>query len=131
MKTLSPLEIESLLGIRPCTEHPLDILGYGYTTEGARRFRAEKPDFQPQLVEHVHRVLAEQGVFPPAVDRQNPELATFIVLDQGWFRLSTMEEIGVGRFERFFSPPMSAKDAAEDYVRRVANPDYISRRKRR
>jgi hypothetical protein len=62
MKTLSTEDIEFLLGVRASELHPLDILGYGYTSEGARRFRDEHPDFVPQIIAHVQSVLRTAGV---------------------------------------------------------------------
>jgi hypothetical protein len=82
MKTLSPDEIECLVGARPSSAHPLDILGYGYTSEGARRFRAEKPDFLPQIVAHVESVLVEGGVFPEGANPDNPGFGTFITVTE-------------------------------------------------
>ena len=36
-----------------------------------------------------------------------------------------MEEIGFSRYERMLSSPMSEAQAVRDYIRRVANPDYV------
>lgn len=125
MKTLSPDEIECLVGARPANVHPLDILGYGYTTEGARRFRAEQPDFLPQIVAYVQSVLVRGGVFPEGTNPDDPGFRTFIYGDGKSFRLSRMEESGVGRYERISTGPLSATEAIHAYVRRAANPDYV------
>ena len=125
MKTLSPDEIECLMGARPSNDHPLDILGYGYTSEGARRFRTEHPDFLPQIVAYVESVLVRGGVFPEGTNPDDPGFRIFIHSDGTSFRLSSMEEIGVGRYERISTGRLSAADAIRAYVRRVANPDYV------
>src|SRR5579864_2427135 len=100
MKTLSANEIEFLLGIRGSKDHPLDILGYGYTSEGAERFRRERPDFLPQIVAYVQSVLRQTGVFPKDTDPENAGYRTFIRRADGSFTISKMEEIGFSRYER-------------------------------
>ncbi len=125
MKTLSPDEIECLLGVQLSIDHPLDILGYGYTSEGVRRFRNERPCFLPQIVEYVRSVLTAEGIFPRATDPNNPGLKTFIRGDRGSFSISSMEEIRYGKYQRLTTDPMSESEAIHTYIRLVANPDYI------
>ena len=125
MKTLSPNDIECLLGVRACKEHPLDVLGYGYTSEGARQFRIEQPDVLPQLVAHVRSVLRAEGLFPKGTVPAEAGYRTFILADGASFRVSSMQEIGLSRFERILSNPMSEAEAIREYIRRVANPDYV------
>ncbi len=125
MKTLSPDEIECLVGARPSNVHPLDMLGYGYTSEGTRRFRAEKPDFLPQIVAHLQSVLVRVGVFPEGINRDDPGFKTFIYTDGTSFRISSMAEVGVSRYERVSTGPLSETEATHEYIRKVANPDYI------
>lgn len=125
MKTLAPDEIEVLLGLRPSHDHPLEILGYGYSSEGARSFRAERPNFLPQVVAYVQRVLAEAHLFPQGIDRDNPGTRTFIYGDGVLFRVSSVEEVGIGRYERISTGPLSEMEAVQAFIRKVANPDYI------
>jgi hypothetical protein len=125
MKTLCPDEIECLLGVRASDFHPLDILGYGYSSEGARRFRAEQPDFLPQIAAYVRCVLERQRIFPKETDPGNPGYRTFIRADGVSFRISSMEEIGFSRYERLSTDPMPETEAIQEYIRRVANPDYV------
>src|ERR1700722_2906760 len=125
MKILSPDEIDSLLEVRPTDAHPLDILGYGYTTEGADKFRAEQPNFVPQIAAYVHRVLESVGIFPPDIDLAAAGYRTFIRKTGKVFEVSSMEEIGSSRFERFATGPFSEQEAVRKYIERVTNPDYI------
>ena len=122
MKTLSTKEIESLLGIPGSGDHPLEILGYGYTSEGARRFRTERPDFVPQIVAHVQSILRAADIYPRDTDPGDAGWWTFIRHDGGSFTISSMEEIGFGRFERIVSEPMSETAAIREFIRRAANP---------
>jgi hypothetical protein len=126
LKTLSEAEIESLLGIRKTADHPLDVLGYGFTTEGQKRFHSEHPNFYPQIAEYVKTVLRREGVFPSDTDVANPGLRTFIRADGSMFRISTLEETGLSRYERITSRALSEREAIREYVRQVANPDYIA-----
>ena len=125
MKTLSPDEIECLLGIRATNDHPLDILGYGYSSEGARRFRTEQPDFLPQIAAYVQSVLLREGIFPKGTNPGDPGWRTFIRADGASFRISSMEEIGFSRYERIFTDAMPETEGIREYIRRVANPDYV------
>jgi hypothetical protein len=125
LKTLTPDEIESLLQARPSARHPLDILGYGYTSDGARRFRTERPDFSPQIIAHIESVLRASGIFPPHVDRDDPGAATFIYADGSSFRVSSLEEVGLSRYQRLSSEPLPERKAILAYIRGVANPDYV------
>ena len=125
MKTLAPGEIEALLGVRHSHDHPLDILGYGFTSEGARRLRAERPDFLPQIVAYMQGVLATAGVFPEGAKRDNPEMTTFVYRDGASFKVSSTEEAGIGRYERVSTGPLSEMEALHAFIRRVTNPDYV------
>ena len=125
MKMLTPSEIECLLGIRGSADHPLDILGYGYTSEGARRFRAERPDFLPQISAYVQSSLQKMGIFPSVIDPENPGFRTFIRADRGLFRISSMEETGLSRYERIITDLMPETEAINEYIRRVVNSDYV------
>ncbi len=125
MKTLSDLEIECLLGIQSTTDHSLDILGYGFSTDGTRRFRFERPNFYPQLAWFIERVLSETPIFPSRINPNDPGFSTFIRANNSGFCVSALEEIGVGRYERILSPTLSKQEAIREYVHRVVNPDYI------
>ena len=125
MKILSSDEIDCLLGIRATGAHPLDILGYGYSSDGADRFRAEKPDFLPQIVAQVRTVLARDGIFPAQTNPVDAGCRTFIRADGALFRISSMEEVGLSRFERITTDPMPEAEAIHEYIRKVANPDYV------
>ncbi len=125
MKTLSPFEIECLLGIRNTDAQPLDILGYGSTPEGARRFRAEQPDFLPQLVHYIERGLDREGIFPTGTDPADLGLTTCLVAEGELYRMSSMDPVAPGKLERFTTCLMPENEAIQEYIRRVANPEYI------
>src|SRR5205085_9617598 len=116
---------ESLLQARPNDRHPLDILGYGYTSDGACRFRTERPDFSPEIIAHIESVLRASSIFPPHVDRDDPGSTTFIYTDGSSFRVSSVEEVGLARYQRLLSEPMNQKDAIIAYIRSVANAEYV------
>jgi hypothetical protein len=125
VKILSTEEIECLLRIRASDDHPLEILGYGYTSDGARRFRAEQPDFLPQIAAYVQSVLQTAGIFPRDTDPENAGFRTFIRRDGGLFTLSSVEDVSLSRYERIRSAPMSEAVAIGEYIRHVVNPDYV------
>jgi hypothetical protein len=125
MKVLSADQIECLLGLHASGEHPLDILGYGYTSEGARRFRTEQPDFFPQVAAYVQSVLQMAGIFPRDTNPDDAGYRTFVRQDGSMFTISSVEEVGLSRYERIRSAPMSEAAAIREYVRRVVNADYV------
>lgn len=127
---LSTEQIEYLLGVRASDTHPLEILGYGHTSEGAQRFRAEQPDFMPQLIAHVRSVLSMEGIFPKGTVPDDLGEKTIIRTEGEMFVVSSMEEAGVGRYERISTRPMPDIEAIHEYIRRVANPDYVRPPKR-
>lgn len=123
---LSTEQIEYLLGVRASDTHPLEILGYGHTSEGAQRFRAEQPDFMPQLIAHVRSVLSMEGIFPKGMVPNDLREKTIIRTEGELFIVSSMEEVGVGNYERVSTRPMTEIEALHEYIRRVTNPDYVS-----
>lgn len=127
---LSQEQIEYLLGVRASKTHPLDVLRYGHTSEGVRRFRAEQPDLLPQLVAHVRSVLAKESIFPKGTVPDDLGEKTIIRTEGEMFVVSSMEEAGVGRYERISTRPMPEIEAIHEYIRRVANPDYVRPPKR-
>jgi hypothetical protein len=64
MVSLRYQDVLELLGCAKSDRHPLEILGYDYSTRGARRFRAEQPDFVPQVCQLIQMSLDETGSFP-------------------------------------------------------------------
>lgn len=125
MKELSPAEIECLLGIRKSDDHPLDIFGYGFTTEGARQFRAERPNFFPQIAAYVRCILARDGIFPSDTNFNDLGCRTFIQADGAAYRISSVEEICCMGYERIITDSMPESKAIHEYIRKVTNPDYI------
>ncbi|MEO5917835.1 MAG: hypothetical protein ABIS50_26620 [Luteolibacter sp.] len=130
MKTLTANEIEELLGVRPTSEHPLDILGFGFTTEGAVRFRAEHPDFLPQVKAHIRQQLGVSGHFPERIDAEDSEHRTFIRKVASGYLMSSEEEIGLYRYAPVVTEFDSEDQAISAYVERVANPDYLATKSR-
>ena len=125
LKKLTANDIECLLGVRKSDQHILELLGYGYSTEGQKRFRAERPDTYQQISEHLAAVLEKNGLFPASIDPHNPGSATFIQRMGSLYKISSLEEIGIGKEKRFEGEFMTLGDAIRAYVRRCANPDYI------
>ena len=125
MKTLTANEIEELLGIRTTNEHPLDILGFGFTTEGAARFRAERSDFLPQVKAHIRQQLEASGRFPAGVDVEDPGHRSFIRKVAIGYLMSSEEEIALHRYARIVTELASEDQAISAYLERAANPDYL------
>lgn len=125
MKKLSVSEVDSLLGLHSTRDHPLDIFGYGFTTEGASRFRVERPDFLPQIVEHVRSILRSAGEFPSGLEVESGNEQAFVRGEGEWFFVSSMEEVSLGCFKRIHAGPMSETDAIRTYLQKMLNADYF------
>jgi hypothetical protein len=126
LKTLTANEIEELLGVRATNDHPLDILGFGFTTEGVERFRAEHPDFFPQVKAHIRQQLAVCGHFPEGIDAEDSDHRTFIRKMSSGYLMSSEEEIALYRYEPVVTEFDSEDQAISAYVERVASSDYLS-----
>ena len=125
MIALSTSDIESLIGAKADDRHPLEIMGYDFTSEGVRRFREEKPDFLPQIRDHIRTVLLTASIFPAHTNKEEPGWATFIESSGHKHTLSRIEEIGVGRYDRFKTEYISQEEAIDSFLRQVCNPDYL------
>jgi len=126
LKKLTATEIECLLGIRESDQHALELLGYDFTTKGQKRFKSERPNPFQQISEYIASALQTGDTFPVGMDLQNPGAATFILRVGVSFKISSLEEIGIGKYQRFESDAMTQGEAIRKYVREVANPDYIA-----
>lgn len=126
MKTLSADDILSLVGARVDDRHPLEIIGYDLTSEGARRFREEKPDFVPQITAHIQEMLSTHGIFPKDTNLEEPGWRAFIQKTETGFRMSWVAEVGTSRFDRLQKDYKAADAAIHDYLLEVCNPDYVS-----
>lgn len=89
-------------------------------------FKAEQPNIFLQISQHIGAALQSFGKFPEGIDPGNPGAATFILRTRGSFKISSLEEIGIGKYQRFESDAMTQANAIREYVRRVGNPDYIA-----
>jgi hypothetical protein len=125
MNALSIGDLESLIGVRPDDRHPLEIMGYDYTDEGVRAFRRDRPDFLPQIREHIQAILRADSIFPSDTNRDAPGWQSFIESAGRRFALSTVEEVGVGRYDRFRTEFNTEEEAIEAFLNRVCNPDYL------
>lgn len=126
MKTLKANEIEKLLRVCQTNEHPLDILGFGFTTEGAIRFRAEQPNFLPQVKAHIRQQLAVYGHFPEGAHTEDSEHRTFIKKLASGYLMSSEEEVALYRYVPVVTEFDSEDQAISAYVERVASSDYLS-----
>jgi hypothetical protein len=100
-------------------------MGYDFTSEGVRRFREEKPDFLPQVRDHIRAILLADAIFPSDTNRDDPGWRSFIESSGDRYTLSTVEEVGVGRYDRFRKDFSSQEEAIEQFLQRVCNPDYL------
>ncbi|MBE2179470.1 MAG: hypothetical protein IAE97_03280 [Chthoniobacterales bacterium] len=125
MKTLSENDILSLVGARPDDRHPLEIIGYDFTSEGVRRFREEKPNFLPQMKKHIQESLLASGIFPQDTNPEDPGWRAFIQRSGSQYKMSWVAEVGTSRFDRFSTDHKSIDAAIHDYLLEVCNPDYV------
>lgn len=126
MVTLSEQDLLELLGYTATDRHPLEILGYEYSTRGAGQFRRERPDLLSQACRLIEASLEEAGSFPR--DPGAEVLAAGIYLERrpdGMISLHRDVEVGIGQTARAHVDFVSPRDASLELLRRLGDPAYL------
>ena len=103
----------------------MDSLGFGFTSEGIRKFRAENPDVYPQVAHYIRTQLEKHGVFPKSTNLKEPGFDVFIQKQELRYILGFMKEVGMGQFVPHKGSFGTQDEAIRAYVSMVANPDYL------
>jgi hypothetical protein len=93
MTNLSYQDALELLRYENSGRHPLEILGYEYSTRGSNRFREDRPNVVSQIERLIRESLEEAGVFP----REHPGGDSLERLAGGVIVLHTSAEISVSQ----------------------------------
>jgi hypothetical protein len=126
MATLGYRDVLELLGYVAGDRHPLEILGYGYSTRGVQRFRAERPNFLPQVCQLIEASLAEAGSFPREPGEDVLKEGTYLERrPDGVVVLNTSVEVGISRTARVQMDFTSSQHAVMELIRRVGNSAYL------
>jgi len=125
MVSLSNQDALELLGYTATQRHPLEILGFEYSTRRAKEFRQERPNLAPRLRQLIEDSLEETGLFPrePSED----VLQEGIYLERrsdGVTALHMTVEVGISQTRRVRCDFSSIQDAISELLRRVADPAY-------
>jgi len=124
--TLTYLDLIELLRIVPTKRHPLEILGYEYSTRGARQFRQDRPDFLPQAYRLIEQSLQETGSFPrnphPGVDWVGSMLES---RPDGRITVFSSAEITVFETIRTRCDFLSVHEAIYEVLRKTADRAYL------
>ena len=67
-----------MLGYTHIDEHPLEFLGYEYSTRGREQFGEERPDIEPVLRDAIYHDIQHGGVFPSQYRVRPPQCGVFI-----------------------------------------------------
>jgi hypothetical protein len=124
--TLTYRDLIELLRIVPTKRHPLEILGYEYSTRGALQFRQDCPDFLPQAYRLIEQSLAETGSFPrnpqPGVDWDGSMLLSG---PDGRITFFSSAEISVFESIRTRFDFGSVQEAIYELLRKTADGTYL------
>jgi hypothetical protein len=126
MVELSERDLVELLGYRAADRHPLEILGYDCSTRGVRRFRAERPDFLPQVCRIIEASLEETGSFPRDRSPELMQSGTYLEnRADGSVALFTSVETGLVTTAQIQICFPSVRQACIELIRRTSQPDYL------
>jgi hypothetical protein len=126
MVTLSYQDLLEWLGYATTDRHPLEILGYEYSTRGARQFRGERPDFLPQVCRIIEASLEEAGAFPRAPGPGVLEDGAYLERRPGGtIALHRNVEVGMSQTARVRTDFATARAAALELVRQLIDPAYL------
>jgi hypothetical protein len=125
--SLTYQDLLELLRIVPTKRHPLEIMGYEYSTRRTRQFRRDRPDFFPQAYRLVEQSLEETGSFPrnphPGVDWAGSMLQS---RPDGRITFFSSAEIGVFESIRTRCDFDSVQEAIHEVLRKTADRAYLS-----
>jgi hypothetical protein len=124
--TLTTQEVLELLGYTSVRRHPLEIFGYGVSTRGASRFRQERPDYVPQLVQVIHDSLERSGTFPPRPSDEVLRDGTYLERrPDGGATLHTTVEISMSQTAPISKPYLKEEDAITELLLSRCDPAYF------
>jgi hypothetical protein len=127
MVILTDQDLLELLRYTPSERHTLEILGYDYSTRGARQFRRERPDFLPQICRLIRACLEEAGSFPR--EPSTAVLAEGTYLERrpdGVTVLHASVEVSMNRTAQVRIDFESVDGAILELLRRLADPAYLT-----
>jgi len=123
MVTLSEQDVLELLGYPAERRHPLEILGFGASTQGAEAFRAQRPDYVPEVSGIITKAVERDGRFP------SEPLCPFIrKIDESSYVVHYYVEKSMGQIEETSTRVPSVEHATVLLLRETANPDYLPMR---
>jgi hypothetical protein len=124
---LSYQDALELLGYASTGRHPLEILGYEYSTRGMRQFRQERPDVASQLVPLIQASLEEAGMFPREPGEEVLRDGAYLERrSDGVILFHSMAEVSVSRSVRMSISFETMKEAIGELLRRVGNSVYVA-----
>ena len=127
MVALTERDVLELLCFAESSRRPLEILGYEYSSRGARRFRSERPDFLPSVCQIIRASLEQAGTFPRAPSAALREDGPYLERrPDGGVSLVTSFEVGISQTERVRIEFASMQDAILGLLRRVSDPAYLT-----
>lgn len=127
MVSLSTNDVLELMRYQPAHRHPLEILGYEYSTRGRKLFRQECPDYFPQIVALIDASLAERGTFPPEPNEDVLREGTYLERKaDGQVTLHTSVEVSISQTARVNIDFPSARAAIVELIKRLIDRAYLT-----
>jgi len=116
------------MGYRERTRHPIEILGYEYTTQGMNEFRSDKPDVESELVSIIKRTFEEHTTFPAEISENLMKNGTYLFLDSKHNVIfSSLEEIGYLKYERIETKCKNITEAALKIIKEKVDPQLLQK----
>jgi hypothetical protein len=126
MVNLTEHDLLELLGYAATGRHPLEVLGYGYSTRGAQELRRERPDLVPQACRLIRASLEEAGTFPRQPGEEVVKEGLYLERRPGGVvALHMSVEVGTARTARARVDFATAEGAILELLRRLGDPAYL------
>ena len=114
------------MGYSESKRHPVEILGFEFTTQGMKLFRSNKPDVSKTLSPVIIQTVKQHGTYPAKISASLRKNGSYIFTDQnGDIIYSSPDEISYLQFERFDTKCKTIAKAAMKLIERKVEPQLL------
>ena len=114
------------LGYSESKRHPIEILGFEYTTQGMKYFRSNKPDVIQILSSVITQTINEYGTYPADIPESLRKNGAYIFTTQNDEVIySAPEETMYSKFQRFDTRCKTSSEAAIKLIERKVEPELL------
>jgi hypothetical protein len=115
------------MGYSESSRHPIEILGFEYSTQGMKYFQSNKPDIIQILGSVIIQTVNNFGTYPSEISAQLRKSGSYIFTDENGDIIysSPDDKRSYLQFERFDTKCKSVDEAAFKLMKRKVQPEYL------